>query len=378
MRKKILYICFYDYPGNDENLTSFPAANAKISYIIELLVNLGFDTLILSLCEPKSNNFLFGRTKNLAKNITIKFISLFGSKFRYLALANFYLRKISLFLHLVLFAKKYDAVFIYHSLAYADVVFLARKIINFNLVLQVEEIYQDAVNCSRYIRNFEYKVFSVAEKFIFPTILLDKKINSKKLPSVILHGTYSNYESNSERFNDGLIHVVYAGTFDANKGGVYSAIDSAYFLDSKFHLHILGFGSPSDISTVKQKISDVSKNTKSIITYEGLLTGKEYSNFIRKCNIGLSTQNPKSDFNDTSFPSKILSYMTHGLKVVTVRIPVIETSSISNFVTYTHTNNPKDIANAIISCSSIKSRNPHRIISDLNKSALIDFSNFLK
>ena len=48
--------------------------------------------------------------------------------------------------------------------------------------------------------------------------------------------------------------------------------------------------------------------------------------FIQKCQIGLCTQNIDAAFNTTSFPSKILSYMSNGLEVVGVNIAAIKNS----------------------------------------------------
>ena len=66
------------------------------------------------------------------------------------------------------------------------------------------------------------------------------------------------------------------------------------------------------------------------------------------CDIGLSTQILDGKYNETSFPSKILSYMANGLRVVSVRIKAIEMSAIGNQVYYYDEQNPKSIANAIM------------------------------
>ena len=83
------------------------------------------------------------------------------------------------------------------------------------------------------------------------------------------------------------------------------------------------------------------------ITYEGLIAGVEYIKFIQKCQIGLSTQNPEGNFNNTSFPSKILSYMANGLRVVSIKIPVIERAKIGKYIYYYEKQDPINIANAI-------------------------------
>ena len=105
------------------------------------------------------------------------------------------------------------------------------------------------------------------------------------------------------------------------------------------------------------------KSQKAKITYDGLLSGEEYIKFIQSCDIGLSTQNPNGKYNDTSFPSKILSYMANGLRVVSVRIPVVEESGIGKCVCYYDEQTPENIAKAIKSIDfseEYDSRKNHR------------------
>ena len=63
--------------------------------------------------------------------------------------------------------------------------------------------------------------------------------------------------------------------------------------------------------------------------------------------IGLSTQPIDAGFNTTSFPSKVLMYMSNGLRVVSVRIPAIETSSVGDRIYYYDNQDPKEIARVI-------------------------------
>ena len=83
------------------------------------------------------------------------------------------------------------------------------------------------------------------------------------------------------------------------------------------------------------------------MSYDGLLSGEDYIRFIQSCDIGLSTQNPDAAFNATSFPSKILSYMANGLRVVSIRIPAIEQSAVGDMLIYYDKQTPQEIARAI-------------------------------
>ena len=146
---------------------------------------------------------------------------------------------------------------------------------------------------------------------------------------------------------DGKIHCVYAGTLDTRKGGAMTAIATASYLPENYHMHILGFGNNEDVSKVKNAIAESLISTRCYITYDGVLRGEEYIRFLQSCDIGMSTQNPNLEFNGTSFPSKILTYMANGLQVVSVRIPAIEKSKISPYLQFYDGNNPEDIAKTI-------------------------------
>ena len=78
------------------------------------------------------------------------------------------------------------------------------------------------------------------------------------------------------------------------------------------------------------------------------MSEEKYIRFIQSCDIGLSTQNPNAAFNDTSFPSKILSYLGNGLRVVSIRIPAIDLSSIGKYIYYYDRQGPEEIARAIL------------------------------
>ena len=126
-----------------------------------------------------------------------------------------------------------------------------------------------------------------------------------------------------------------------------AAVAAGEFLSENYHLHILGQGKEMDKRYLLEKIEEVSKKSKCIITYDGLKSGEEYIRFIQSCDIGLSTQNPNAAFNETSFPSKVLSYLANGLRVVSIRIKALEQSAVNDLLFYYDENSPQAIAEAI-------------------------------
>lgn len=214
--------------------------------------------------------------------------------------------------------------------------------------MEVEEIYQDARDYSEYIKQSELNMFESADAYIFSTELLEQKLNHNHKPFVVIYGTYKVESQFVDKWDDGKIHVVYAGTFDPRKGGASAAVTAAMYLPSNYHLHVLGFGSENEVEDIKMKVNVVNEQAKAVVTYEGLLLGRDYIEFIQRCHIGLSTQNPDAIFNATSFPSKILSYMANGLAVVSVKIDAVTQASIGNDINYYIKQSPEEIANTIM------------------------------
>ena len=119
-----------------------------------------------------------------------------------------------------------------------------------------------------------------------------------------------------------------------------------------FFVHILGFGSTQAIEKLEQQIKSVNeKRKKTCCQYHGTLTGDALRDFLHSCEIGVNPQY-EGDYMNTAFPSKILSYLTHSLKVVSTEIKSVKLSKVSPFITFAVSDGPKDIAQAIIKAAS--------------------------
>lgn len=363
MRKKIKYIGYYDTHTNRRLMS--PAAVNKMNYIASTLVELGYTVEIIS-CGVIADKSYKASRENLKQEIFVNYFRTF--KRSNLKLINKFLRLyeiIKIFIYCLKNIKKNEKILVYHSLMNMKVISLAKKIKKFKITLEVEEIYADVLEDTKK-RKKEINFLRNVEGYIFPTELLNKEINLDKKPYVIVHGTYNIQKKISQKVKDKKIHVVYAGTFDPYKGGAKQAIKASVFLPEEYHLHILGFGTNEEIKSLKELINEIQQKSKAKITYEGLKLGEEYISLLQSCHIGLSTQNPLAKFNDTSFPSKILSYLENGLRVVSIKIPVVETSDIKDYIYYYEEQTPKKIAEAIKAIKLSEEYNPNMIILALN------------
>lgn len=373
--KKIIYLAHYIDLANTENrnILGSPAAINKMDYIIQVLSRLHIKTTVISACSARSKQSNPAVQKEIYPDITLKLLPTLKCN----KLPSKIVSRLYFLLHLIVCllkeVKRGDTLIAYHALSLMGPIKILKLFRKFNLVLEIEEIYGDVTYDSRCSQK-ELNFFSEADGYLFATELLDKKVNINQKPAIIINGIYNAESVRIIPVCDDKIHVVYAGTLDSRKGGAAAAVSSALFLDEKYHLHILGFGSEQDKACLLREIENNSCRTKCTITFDGCLSGEEYIQFIQSCHIGLSTQDPNAAFNATSFPSKILSYMSNGLRVVSVRIPAIEVSKAGKYLYYYDSQTPEDIAKAIRMVDVMDDYDSREILEKLN----IEFQNQLE
>lgn len=348
----VQYISFYDHEDNKyENRAFSPAGRDITAYIARTMGRIGYAVEIISpILTKNKTGFYRGKQYAIGNNVSVILPFSFGVKTLLGKCIKRLWQKCVLFFFIFNKVKRNSVIVVYHSVSLSKVIICLKKIKHCKVILQVEEVYGD-VNCDSKMRYRELKTFKEADAFLFPTEALSQEINLKHKPYAIIHGNYSAAVLEKEKFEDGKIHCVYAGTFDRIKGGALNAITASRFLDENYVIHILGFGTEYETELVKKAICLEKKKARCDIRYEGLKTGNDFSSFIQKCDIGLSTQNPDGQYNDTSFPSKVLMYLSNGLKVVSIDIPVLRDSKVAECIFYAKSVNGEDIAKAILNAA---------------------------
>lgn len=362
------YLAYYDTPENKaDNRYYAPAAVNKMDYICKALNQIGQPVELISASMTCNRKGCRGKQISLSDQCTLKLFACIGTGTLPKRIFRRLLFCTRLFLYLLFRIQTDETVLVYHSLGYSGMVCLLRKLKKFRLILEVEEIYAD-VSGSERDRKKEFKLFSAADAYLFPTELLNRKINIRKKPYTLIHGTYQAEPDRGCRyFADDKVHCVYAGTFDPRKGGAMAAASAAEFLPEQYHIHMLGFGSREQTDRMRALVDELSGTCKCGITYDGLLSGEDYIKFLQSCDIGLSTQNPDAAFNDTSFPSKILSYMANGLQVVSIRIPAVEDSAVGAYLHYYDRQTPEAVACAIMQTGREKGDNGRAVVDSLHQ-----------
>ena len=359
---RIYYIGIYDFQDAKIPRRYTVSAVNKMTYIAQVLLGLYPETRVVSLALPVGKRFFYSHN-NITKNgISTHFFPFFGF-LRHERLIDMW-RSMCLFLYGLFHFHKGDVIISYHTSSLAsNVLVRLRKIKKVKIILEVEEIYSDLLKSANTVWKREQCAFENSDGYIFSTEMLAEKINKKQLPSVVIYGTYQS-DTESRIKDDDLVHVVYAGTFDPRKGGAAAAAAAAY-LPNNYHLHICGFGKQKEIDDIKSVINELREKGHNV-SYEGLLKGQNYLDMLHKCQIGLSTQVPSAKFNNTSFPSKILSYMSAGLAVVSISIPAIEGSKVGKYITFYENQTPEEIARSIIKCDISQGERNKDVIASLD------------
>lgn len=372
MANKIYYLIHFD---NKTNRNVTPSAITKGKYVASALASCSSEVEIVSLAYPTkdSQDEVYYQ---VSENVICHLFKGKYSNNRIIRYLNHKLYDKKIRKYLKQNVKKDDIIVVYHSLANMKLVKYIKKNITDKIVYEVEEIYGDVINDEK-AKIKELKAFKNASSYIFSNDDLNSIINTKQLPYVTCYGTYEIPTLYKESFNDNLIHCLYAGTLAQNKGAL-NAINVAKYLPNNYLIHILGFGSEKDIADIKNAVNEVNNSygTTKVI-YEGLKLNEEYLKFIQKCQIGLCTQNIDAAFNTTSFPSKILSYMSNGLEVVGVNIAAIKNSKVGQYIQFYNVPDEKEIANAILNINLNNKTNNVDVVKELDKEFKEDLKDML-
>ena len=359
------YIAFVDTEEYYYERRSVVLASSNVArYMAEAFSSFCDVEIISPARSLAKTGFYHGRTTKLSEHVSLTLPPSIGVKSRLMGMVMAAFTQFWLLMKLLLQTKQGETICVYHSLSIMQTIRLAKKLKKLHVIIEVREIYTDVHDRQQSSREQELDFFKIADGFIVASKLLDELINPNKLPSVLAPGIYKVETNRQKKFDDGKIHVVYAGTFRAIKGGALAAVRCAEFLPENYTVHILGRGEPNVVKNLTEEIKKVSEKSKAKIVYEGVLFGDEFKAFLQKCHIGLSTQNPEETFNNTSFPSKVLTYLVNGLEVVSAKVAPVVQSPVGEYVHYYEHQESKEIAECV---QTVNVNNEHNCIMHLKQ-----------
>ena len=366
------YLSLRSYPEFAKEKRRNPPSAQKVDYVIECMNKLGYKVNYISMSESANNKFYTPKKKPLSKDTMFYMCPNIPGKFR----ESFTFRWL-IHIYAPMHIKKGDILLVYHTNSMRND--LLRKLADkykMTFIYEVEEIYGYAHETVDKIQvESEIDELQCPDKYIFCSNLIEKTVNRRRLPFVTVEGYYKYTKSDVEPFNDGKIHCVYGGLIDKVKGGAFRAVRCAEFLSDKYVIHILGFG---EIEEIKQLIEKNKKENGAEVIFEGLKSGQEYINFISKCDIGLNLMTFDANINNTAFPSKLVLYLACGLRVVSLKVPVLDISKMSSILYFYDEDKPDVIADAIKKVDISSQYNSKQIMETLDKTFLNDLNELLR
>ena len=346
--RTVHYIAHYAALGDEDNYHCANAGILKMRYIKESIKKAGFNLNIFSVCTAKGDVFFKkGKKADLGNNEKVIYISSFPKPDILSKIFNRLWNKIRISSYFLFKIKKDDFVVLYHSFFLTKLISILKKIKNVKVIIEVEEIYSYADTKDSGSEKKEILSIKAMDKFITVNESIAKSLEVSD-NSIVCYGVIDIPKRQIERFDDGFIHVVYAGAIEKRNSGAFTALEAAGYLPDNYVLHMLGSGFQEDINYLKNRINEINKTAGfEKIKYHGMLKGRELTDFLHKCNIGLSTYVLRDNFSNNSLPSKVTTYMCHELPVVIGYTKAFDDIEISKVWNYFYEFEPKSIAKAV-------------------------------
>lgn len=375
-------VSFYDISKYESEHRVFaPSIVSVIDYLCECCKEFNEPVEIVSAAETRNTKgkYLF-RTEMIFDNVKLTQTKTVGYHSPILRTLDKVKSRLWLVKYLIKHTKKGETVFfgdspvLYEPLLFFRILSKKKQV---KVLYFATEIYQEVLHLNTLKRWMEWKLFRSAEKLLVSTEMLNKRINKDNRPYLVLNGVYKPVFDFDEKFEDRCKHIVYAGVINKKKGSG-QAVKIANYLDCSYHIHILGFGIEEDVEELKRNIESSNSINGCKITYEGTLSGDSYNRFLQKCDVGLCSQNLNEKYNDSSFPSKIFTYLANGLRVVSVQLKAVKTSEIGKLLYYSKSDIPKDIADAIKGIDFESEYDSRLVLSELHKKFVKEFQKLIK
>lgn len=342
--KKVWYIGFFcDEKGIEENRYVVPSALNKMSYIIESL-SPNYSVNILSPAWSTSNKLSFKRRRKEKINtgVRLELIPYITSPFKVTSLFMRLFALAWITINVLKRVRNNDIVILYHSPFYCKLFVLLKRWKRFTLVLEMEEVYNGIFKKSPILYKAEMRIAEASDAFIFSNDLLPKNYGLNK-PYVTAYGSYTvQREINKSTSVNNKVNIVYAGAIDKIRLGAFQSLEVAEYLDDKYEMHILGYGDEESVQSLTRRIIEINKSRGyNHVSYHGVLTGHALSNFLNNCDVAINPQiNDENMMN--AFPSKVLSYLQHSLRVVSTKLDCLVYSEVNELLIYADT--PKEMA----------------------------------
>ncbi len=377
---RIHYICPYVDDALFGEYRAALSGRAKISYIKESLLKLGYEISLFSPTKSANNKFSFKRSRSFfVSNVDKHYYpcSFGGNSFISKAL-SYFLIYFQLFLYLICRVKKGERIILYHSLPDTHLMCFYNRVVNRKIILELEELYSARTQNETKINHEKKLVRNVANAYITVNSVIASKCSIDK-QTVVCEGQYGQLVKQEKHLRgaDNKINVIYSGIFRDNDD-VFIASECGRYLNSDYRLHICGYGDNSTIEKLKSYIEAINIDGAGCkIEFHGSLKQKEYEVLMNKCTIGLCPRLLDDKLSDYEFPSKILAYLSRNLKVVCSPISCVKNSELSSHIIFARSNDAVDFAEAIIAASETNIIDNSALLNNQNDRFLCEIGGIL-
>ncbi len=344
----IYYVGSYSDKETDLLYKGAMPAKLKMDYIINTMRSLKLEFTVYSLCSYVGDKFFVtSKRKRISDEYDILFQFLFKETNKFGKVINRFLKKIEFFFFLFFIVKEEDIVITYHSYLMLNIIKNVHRIKKFKWVTEIEELYSYAWG-KKDIREKELCGLGYADAYICVNHKIAEYFQNANKKIIISHGAYLVPTLYEKRHSANEINVVYAGTIEKYKRGAFMAVETARYLDSKWKMHILGFGKEENIKELQSLIDEVNKEANEIkVEYNGKKTGEDLYQFLQNCEVGLSSNIMEADFANHTFPSKAITYLANNLLIVTGYAEMFEKCEIRGYLKFFYEYSPQKIAEVI-------------------------------
>ncbi len=344
-------------------------ARKKMDYILYALEEAGYVVDVFSVANSKSKAFLCPKEVRLSDQIRIRYALGVNRRNKMMAGLSTILRFIQIVGYIWFKMSANTSLLVYHSNSFIRPINFARRFKKIRLVLDVEEVYTALFKSSEKEEKNEKSFIESADAYIAVNDVLAQIYQSKGKPAIVAYGDYRMNYVPGYSWNDRRTHIVYAGTIERSKLGAFTAVDTALYLSDEYKMHIIGFGKKDVVKELKERIEIVNTGKGyQAVQYDGFLSGKELGEYLSRCDIGLSTYILTDSFANNSFPSKLMSYVTHNLQVVTGDAEAFRKARVATNWLFYKDYTPEAIAETIMEYKKELRQSNEVIVNELNKS----------
>ena len=117
------------------------------------------------------------------------------------------------------------------------------------------------------------------------------------------------------------VRFLYSGSLDHARGGDLLVAAVKLLPEEGWQLDVTG-----GVGEFAEQLSRLGNEERFLgkVRFHGALPGEEYLRLIRECHVGLNCQKSSDPISEVTFPSKVFSYLSQGLHVISTRASHIE------------------------------------------------------